>query len=121
MASGRISVAKNEASHAHDPRVTRDTVGPITAPVDWPLENETSPADPMPFVRWEDPPPAEKSGGKMLDWSMTVGFLRAHPGKWALVAETANAAYSTRLRKMGCETARRGFATYARWPEFDDA
>jgi hypothetical protein len=75
-----------------------------------------------PIVRWEDPPPAAKrSKQRTVSIQRIVGYLQAHPGKWALVMETYNNIYAVRLKRNGCEATSRetdgAVRIYARWPD----
>lgn len=76
-------------------------------------------------IKWQDPP--SRSGNASRAWDPVVEQLKAHPGKWALVAtDWTYSAPPAAFRQHGCEaTARRNkeaagekktWSVYARCP-----
>lgn len=59
----------------------------------------------MSVIRWEDPPESRKgkAGGRGFvrnpRWQAVADELRAHPGRWAVVAEGENAGISGHIRR----------------------
>lgn len=73
----------------------------------------------LPPVEWVDAPPAQASSApNQYDWRLLVGYLMAHPGKWALIdADDISASVvATRLQKLGVECAVRRRRLYVRFP-----
>lgn len=81
----------------------------------------------MKTLQWKEPPPAESNRGLHAETREIIDQLKANPGKWALVVESATSSgATTRWKKRGCEaTIRRAekvngkyrYDVYARWPE----
>ncbi len=66
----------------------------------------------MSDIVWEDPgPPGSQGGTRRGRWMRLAEQLRAHPGKWAVAADTANGETTSRRQPDG--TSR----LYARWVE----
>jgi hypothetical protein len=69
---------------------------------------------PLRFLEGEPPAYTKRSA-----WDETLAALRARPGRWAVLGSwelSVSGHRATTLRRLGCETARRGPAVYARWP-----
>lgn len=49
-------------------------------------------------VRWEEPSPSNKNGGRSIYWREIADMLRANPGRWALISEDAASVTVTAIK-----------------------